>query len=307
MLTVIGTIALDLFLRGVDNLPERAEDEFSNASLAWLNRPVQATLGGNGGNTAYVAAGLGESVRLGGAVGADPFGDLVLSWLHARGVDLSGTLVLRDAATPTTVVISDTRLRRHTYHHPGASEAFGPADFELAAGTSGWLLLSGYSLLPRWRGPGSGALLRRAREAGVGTALDFGPALGQPVTASELAEMLPHVDLLLCNCFELEQATGMDMARGAAWALGSGVGAVVVKLGAEGASLFNAAGPEGVTVPAFPVEAVGTVGAGDAFDAGLLFALGRGASLYDAVRFGAQRARRAGRGGRAGLHGGDAG
>ena len=39
-------------------------------------------------------------------------------------------------------------------------------------------------------------------------------------------------------------------------------------------------------MPSFEVEAVDTVGAGDAFGAGLAVALGEGASLEEAVRFG---------------------
>ena len=39
-------------------------------------------------------------------------------------------------------------------------------------------------------------------------------------------------------------------------------------------------------MPSFEVEAVDTVGAGDAFGAGLAVALGEGASLEEAVKFG---------------------
>jgi ribokinase len=78
--------------------------------------------------------------------------------------------------------------------------------------------------------------------------------------------------------------TGAAGARRVAAALAGGDGArnVVITLGAEGAVL---AGPAGdAAVPGFAVEAVDSVGAGDAFVGALAVALAAGAGPAGAVR-----------------------
>lgn len=60
---------------------------------------------------------------------------------------------------------------------------------------------------------------------------------------------------------------------------------MIVKLGAQG--VFCAAPDETFFVPAFKVEAIDTVAAGDAFAGGLAAALVEGASLQQAVIGGA--------------------
>jgi len=67
-----------------------------------------------------------------------------------------------------------------------------------------------------------------------------------------------------------------EAALDALMAYGVGLGAV--KLGAQGCWLGSSQG-EKCFFPIFPIETVDTTGAGDAFSAGLLFALRRGLSL----------------------------
>jgi ribokinase len=286
LLTVVGNTTIDIFVRGVTRLPERAEDEFSNANFVMTNDRVVPTLGGNGANSAYVSASLGEIVRLWSALGADPFGDMILGWLHGRNVDTTSVRIMPDAGTSTTIVITDEQLRRHTYHYLGASGLFEPRARVIGGGGEDWLLVTGYTLIPRWRGEHARELLRVARGRGINTALDFGPFVGQPVTASELAGMLNWVGVLLCNKFELEQASGLSMEEGALWALDQGVEVVVVKMSARGSKVFDDSNRQGILVPGFEVEALGTVGAGDSFNSGFLYARNKGMSLEDSARFG---------------------
>jgi sugar/nucleoside kinase (ribokinase family) len=58
---------------------------------------------------------------------------------------------------------------------------------------------------------------------------------------------------------------------------------VVVKLGALGCAVFDAAGE--LRVPAFDVAVVDTTGAGDCFAGAFLAALERGLGLAEAARF----------------------
>ena len=103
-------------------------------------------------------------------------------------------------------------------------------------------------------------------------------------TRAEVYELLPSVDVFLPNEVEAcALADGAGDATRAARALQSVSGGwVVVKLGPSGCC---AVGPAGVehAVAAAAVNAADTTGAGDAFNAGLVHALARGASWRDAL------------------------
>ena len=307
MLTVVGDTSIDIFVRGVSRETQPGEGESGPppGPFIWARDRVVPVLGGSGANTAYVSATLGEMVRLWSALGADPFGDMILGWLHGREVDTTSVRIIPEAGTATTIVIVGEQSGRQTYYYPGASGVFAPRALVIGGGGEDWLLVTGYSLLPGWRGDNAVQLLRVARNRSINTALDFGPLVGQPVTADELERMLPSVHLLLCHRSELEQVSGRNMRDGASWALDAGAEAVVVRAnGADvsagddpaeaggGAWVFDASNRRGVHVPGFDTrrEQAGAgagagMGAGDSFNAGLLFARKRGASLEESVRF----------------------
>jgi 6-phosphofructokinase 2 len=107
-----------------------------------------------------------------------------------------------------------------------------------------------------------------------------------------LAEALKAgVDLVKPSLRELRELTGLPLATeperlAAARALvrDGRAGIVALSLGAEGALLVGA-GTE-LRAPSVPVQVATTVGAGDSFLAGLVFAMARGESLQEAFRMG---------------------
>jgi sugar/nucleoside kinase (ribokinase family) len=149
------------------------------------------------------------------------------------------------------------------------------------------VLLGGYFLLPSLRGAGAIDVMRRARAEGAMTCFDPGwdPAGWPETTRDELAEILPLVDVVVPNAAEAAAIAGVADTRRAARLLQGMLatgGWAVVKLVAEGCV---AAGPEGAEAasPA-PVESTtAVVGAGDAFNAGLLAAMAGGAPIPDAL------------------------
>lgn len=287
MFTVIGTTNVDLLIDAPAR-PRGDGDEFTTDSLVFCDAPLRTTLGGNGGNSAYVLARLGVTVRLGSAIGRDPMGDLVEGWLAAAGVDRSALVRHPEAATATTTIVTDAAHNRSSYHHRGPLATFGPEDLppEAFAHTDG-LLLSSYPLLLGWEAASLARLFGALRRRGALTALDIGPAVEPPARLRELSGALPDVDLLLCNEHELcVFAETDDLEEAVARVRRAGPRHLVLKRGRRGATVYGARETDALHVPGFHVPVRSTVGAGDAFNAGLLCGLLRGGDLARAVRLG---------------------
>jgi sugar/nucleoside kinase (ribokinase family) len=286
MFVIIGTANIDLIVSGFDQMPVVMGDEFTTSSLVFCDEPLQMLLGGNGANCAYVLAGLGAATTLCSAIGNDPLGRLVHDWLTTQGVDCRALLRHPSHATAFTTIVSDRVRNRLAFHHPGALAAYSSADLPpTLLHEANVFLVTGYTILPRFRPAGFAQMLAAARQAGAITALDIGPAIGQPAQIDELGPLLPGLDFLLTNRHELAVCTGeSEPDAGAQRLLTAGAACVIVKQGREGALLCQPG--LRVHVPAFAVEVATTVGAGDAFNAGLLFARSQGDTLEDAVRFG---------------------
>jgi sugar/nucleoside kinase (ribokinase family) len=100
-----------------------------------------------------------------------------------------------------------------------------------------------------------------------------------------VSDVLRHTTVFLPNAAEACALARTRDAGAAAASMATQGGMVAVKLGAEGA--LGAQGGHLVRVPAIPVQPVDTVGAGDAFDAGFLYAHLQGWDLEKCLRLGA--------------------
>lgn len=286
MIIVLGTTTIDLFISGLDHVPVPEGDEFTSDNFTFCSEPLNMVLGGNGANTAYVLATLGASPALCSAVGQDTLGTVVCSWLDEAGVRTDEVVRSDTDATATTTVITDAERNRQSFHHAGATATFTIDDVpEGYFKQADALLISGYQLLEGWRPHGMAQALRRANRAGATTLLDIGPAIDDPPTLDELVPLLSDVGYLLANAYELRRCTDQSTLETAAEEiLQAGAHTVIVKRGADGAVCFRPnQSPE--AVPGFEVKVDTTVGAGDAFNAGLLYRLKDNPSVPQAVRF----------------------
>ena len=295
MFTIIGTATVDLFVANLTGMPRTEGDEFTVDSLVFHDDPLRFALGGNGANTAYALARLGAAVELGSSLGTDDLGHWMAALLTEAGVGMGSVKRCEGLGTPTTLILSDTQQNRMAFHHPGASTAIDSravSDARLRG--SEMLLLTSYSILPGLRPCGAVDLFQKARGYGTRTAVDIGPAIGEPARLAELRPLLPYTDFFLCNEHELQVCTAeTDLAAGMNAVLEGGAGCVVIKRGAAGAAVLRRRGAapgvrssgEPVYVPGLPVNVHGTVGAGDSFNAGFLLAVQEGASAAEAARF----------------------
>lgn len=293
MFTVIGTCTVDLFVSNLAAMPRSEGDEFTVDSLVFHDEPLRTSLGGNGANSAYALARLGSKVELVGGLGEDHLGDWMAAQLVETGVGMAGVRRHPGMGTATTLILSDMRQNRLAFHHEGANRGVddGSIDFSIVR-RSDVLLLTSYSIMPGLRPYGAVELFRGARQNDTRTAVDIGPAIGEPARLEELRPLLALTDFFICNEHELGVCTGgAELGAGMAAILEGGAGCVVIKRGAAGAAVMgrddSTAGSEnGPThVPGFAVDVQTTVGAGDSFNAGFLLAVREGASIEKAARF----------------------
>lgn len=277
---VVGCTTVDVLAGGLAQLPTvRAGDEFTPQTLVELPAPPAFTIGGNGGNAAYVLGRLGRRAVVVSCLGDDMLGRQATGWLGGAGVEL---VRVPPDRTSCNLVATDLDGNRYSFFHPVAFDepALVGAVRVVALGGGDHLHLAGFPH-PAYRTLRQ--LLDEAAAAGASASLDIGPALAG-FRLGPVLDLADRLDVLFATHEEL---TGLDPAaepEAVARRLAGRVrAAVVVKGGASGARALGPGGPEGriatVEVMPRPVTAAATVGAGDAFDAGFLAARRAGADL----------------------------
>ena len=131
--------------------------------------------------------------------------------------------------------------------------------------------------------------LERARQAGCRVVLDVDyramswPNPEEAGLAVRLA--LPFVDVLIGNQPELMLVAGEPSLDGATEKLRkSGLPVLVSKLGEQGTRVWT--GDESVFLPPYKVEVCTTIGAGDGFASGFLYALLQGLPMEECLHYG---------------------
>src|SRR6266700_279754 len=251
--TVLGSLNMDISVT-VPRLPEPGATVLGSAA--------RFTPGGKGANQAVAAARLGAAVRMAGCVGDDDFGRRLLAALQEEKIDASRVRTVPATPTGLAMISVDAAGENLITVAPGANHEVGAGEVAAAAGSPGDVLV----ICAEIPVPAIKAALAWASGAEARCVLNLAPV------PPEAAAILGH------------QVEGLkDASQAAAALVAAGVKHAVVTAGAHGAAL---AGPEGapVTTKAFPVEAVDTVGAGDAFVGALAVALAAGIPAAEAVR-----------------------
>ncbi|MDG9716738.1 ribokinase [Streptomyces sp. DH24] len=271
-LLVVGSANADLVI-GVERRPAAGETV--------LGSDLAVHPGGKGANQAVAAARLGASTALLARVGDDAHGRLLLDSQRAAGVDTVGVLV-GGAPTGVALITVDPSGDNSIVVSPGANGRLTPDDVRAA----GSLFHASRVVSTQLEIP-----LETVREVvralAPGSRFVLNPSPPRPLPT----EVLAACDPLIVNEHEAKVILGGAAAGDTPedWArvlLAKGPRSVVVTLGARGALVADAGGT--ARVPAVPVEAVDTTGAGDAFTAALAWRLGAGASLADAAAYAAR-------------------
>jgi len=267
---VVGSANADLVVR-VPHTPKPGETV--------IGGDFETLPGGKGANQAVAAARLGANTHFAGCTGADSFGKFLRETLTQAGIQVDHLHEHpREGTGKAFIAVADDG-QNSIVVAPGANFAFTPDKVEalqpLLSQTDVILLQLEIPLET------VAAMLQLARSSGVTTILDAGPAQNLP------REILRLADVVSPNETEAAHLTGTpvnsldDARRAAGELLELGAPEVVLKLGAGGTLHAKDAF---LYVPAFPIDAIDTVAAGDAFTAGLALKWGQ-EPLPQALRF----------------------
>ena len=240
------------------------------------NRAVHASRltispGGKGLNQATAASRLGaEAVRLVGCVGDDIFGAEMVAALRQAGVDTAHIHISADARTSIAAIIVREQLPGFI-GAPDASRRVSKSQIQqaLADLCPDDVLLVGFET-PQ---PLVVYALQLGRAAGAATVVNPAPFFTRDTF---VIDYLPLVDLLIPNLLEaqlLMNSQTDDVDQLGCGLLDQGVGRVVLTLGEAGSILYEPGGKR--AQPAFPVAAVDTTGASDAFAGAFCVGLAR--------------------------------
>lgn len=286
-ITVIGSINIDLVV-AAEHLPRPGETV--------LGYDYRMTFGGKGANQAVAAARLGGVVSMVGCVGSDEHGRLARANLEKQGVGVRAVRCVKSASTGVALIVVDSRGRNLIAVAPNANarvrvpkHAFDVVVMQLETPYA----------LPRARlfilNPAPASLDALHAPFGGPNRLQTGPTKGglqigatrsarrrpqTSATRSGRRRPLEGVDVVVPNEHEAATLTGEHAPSAAARELiRMGARRAIVTLGERG--VYDS--EEARIQPAFKIQVVDTVGAGDAFVGALAMALAQG--RCDAVRF----------------------
>lgn len=235
---------------------------------------VRKTGGGIAATAAYTTASLGADTVYLGRLGRDETGDQILARLSEIGVDTASVRRVEGGVSPIgTILVSPD----------GDRMAFGFIGRDLGEDAD-WLpldkldgvdgVLADYSW---WEGAAS--IFKAARERGIVTVLDAD--VGDMNAVNQLLQLPDHI-VFSAAC--LARLTGTDdVETGLRDARTRCRGVVAVTDGERG--FFWLDGDTVRNVPAFPVIAVDTNGAGDIFHGAYTLGLAEGMDVEQAARF----------------------
>src|SRR5437764_2700784 len=236
-------------------------DRFPKPGETIFGQSFNLGFGGKGANQAVAARLCGADVFMVARVGSDLFGPATIENFRKQGIDATYVKQVEGVSSGVAPIFVEPSGQNRILVVKGANDEIKPADVDAA----GAMLKSADCIVLQFEIPLETVYytVAFARKHGIRCILN--PAPGQPVEMRALAEL----DYLVPNESEAESITGIrvrsveDAKKSAEKLLAGGIRRVIITLGANGSLLAGRDLKE--HLPAFPVKAVDSTGAGDAF------------------------------------------
>jgi sulfofructose kinase len=262
---LLAGVAVVDFVFSLDEMPRSAEK--------YRARDAAIVGGGCAANAAVAVARLGGTARLASRLGTDLVGDIILADLDAEGVDCTLARRFPQGRSSFSSIFVDAGGERQivNFRDPQLSfdagwlKAAMPADFDAALGDTRW---------PQ----GAAAVLSAARARSLPGVLDAESPIGD---AAEAVRAASHIAF---SAQGLRQLTGIEDLDTALLAAAEETHAwVCVTDGGRGVAYVEDGRAR--RVPAYAVEVVDTLGAGDVWHGAFALALGERRPEPEAIRF----------------------
>ncbi len=250
-IVVVGSLNMDLVIQ-VPTIPKSGETVLGNSFSTYP--------GGKGANQAVAAARLGASVTIIGQVGADTYGESLITKLVTDGVNVDCIFIDESNATGVAMITVDASGQNSIAVASGANFTLTKDHIQ-----SAWKKMGDIDILIMPLETPLDTILeaaRLARKRGVKVVLNPAPARFLDV------ELLSQVDVLIPNEHELSQisnyyiSSNSEVEEAARTMISKGVNAVVTTLGSNGVSIVDDNKNE-VLLPPFTVDVLDTTAAGD--------------------------------------------
>lgn len=283
---VLGDASVDL----VVNFPR-----FLDESRQTVQYPTPEMCGGGtGANSAVALARLEIPTSFIGTIGSDSFGKFILEDFQVEGVEITQLFVDPSLNTVMVFAFVDEHGERYLWGWPRVNQSYREILLERIDENSilqaAWLHTTGMLLVHESSGRQAVlATLKKASEAGIPTSLDLNLRVNartlDPVYRKVVEEAIEYCSVVFGSGEEEYHylKPGIEW-REAARSLVTEKRAVVVRTGPDGSVLMTA-GRE-THAPAYQVNVVDTVGAGDVYNAGFIAAMLRGLPAEEALRWG---------------------
>ncbi len=272
---VTGSIAIDHVMVFRDRFRNHIlPDKVHMLNVSFHVPSLRKSWGGCGGNIAYNLKRIGGDPVLLGTVGED-FAEYA-DWLDRNGVSRDCIRVLEGTWTAQAYITTDLDDNQITAFHSGAMDRAHEARIADVSDPLDVAIVSPNA---------KRAMQEYARELkarGVRIVVDPGQALTQ-FGCDDLRELIDGADVFVVN--DYEWSLSRERAGWDADEIVAKVGAVVVTQGERGSRVLQD-GREIEVEPVVAARVVDPTGCGDAYRAGLLHGLARGAELADACRMG---------------------
>ena len=275
---LLGAINMDLIVE---------TERLARAGETFVCDRLYTSGGGKAGNQAVAAARFSDGngkVKMVGRIGEDAFGRELRSFMTEQGVDMSGVADDAEIETGVAIIFIDPSGENFVHAIYGGNGKCGEDESARAVDE-----LSGAgALLVQQEIPlqCSLAAMRVAKERDVPVILDPAPAISVEEVPNGFYE---YADIVTPNTLEAEALSGVSVTDGDSAERAAeriierhGCGGVIVTMAGDG--VFVVTDDFRGHIPAFEVDAVATVAAGDAFAGVLGRAICEGNDLEAAIR-----------------------
>jgi adenosine kinase len=273
-IAVCGSLAFDTIMTFEGRFADQIlPDQLHILNVSFLVPGLRREFGGCAGNIAYGLRQLGAAVTPVATLGSD--GHDYLDRLNSLGVDTSHVRVAAGQYTAQAMIMTDLDNNQITAFHPGAMAQ--AHEQTMTAKTAARLGIVSPD--------GKQAMWEHAQQFhALGVPFVFDPGQGLPMfNGEELLQMVEWAQWAALNDYEarmLCDRTGLDLA-----ALSKRLDGLVVTLADQGCEVWID-GQRQAVPGVKATQVIDPTGCGDAFRAGLLFALSQGQDLLQAVALG---------------------